>query len=114
MISEKDLNKKLKGKIVHTDGKGLWSSETRPTQIMRVQYDIIHVTEADEKPYDIKSMDVYLTKKSWDVRKHGLVYTDELWMKEFKKLLKKAGFVGKVSYSEQGMQGDNFVNLDWT
>ncbi len=42
------------------------------------------------------------------------ILTYELWMKEFKKLLKKAGFVGKVSYSEQGMQGDNFVNLDWT
>ena len=32
---------------------------------------------------------IYFNKKSWDVRKDGLIYTDDLFLKDFKQLLKK-------------------------
>src|SRR5271169_904613 len=110
-ITEKQLNKKLKGKTVNTRGDGYWSTTRRATKIMKIEYDILLTNPACQD--EIKYMNVYLTKKSWDTDKHGLVYTDKLWIREFRRLLKKAGFQGKVSYSEQGMQGDNYVNLDW-
>jgi hypothetical protein len=50
------------------------------------------------------------------MEKSGLIYTDALWMNEFRQQLVKLGFSKKaakdVSYSEQGMQSDYFVSMD--
>jgi len=60
---------------------------------------------------------VYFDHSEWDVNTDGLIYTDPNWEEEFRKLLmdkyqftKEA--VDAVSYSEQGMQGLDNVNLD--
>jgi hypothetical protein len=112
MITEKQLNKKLKGLRLNTSGLGLWSRAARETKVKRIELDIRQPFDGDK--YVPKSVNVYLTRKSWDVDKHGLVYTDPRWIKEFRAALRSVGFKGKVSYSEQGMQGDNYVNLDWS
>jgi hypothetical protein len=89
-----------------TDGKGFWSSDVRTTTIRKI--------ELDWEPTDKTSLllRVYFTKKDWNTEKHGLIYTDGAWMKDLKANLKQQGFpVGSLYYTEQGMQGDNFVSV---
>jgi hypothetical protein len=62
---------------------------------------------------DFGELRVFFNTATWDVNKLGLIYTDKQFMKELKKLLTAKGFdAGDVSYSEQGMQGDNYVSCD--
>jgi hypothetical protein len=54
---------------------------------------------------------------NWDTDKLGLIYTDKQFMREFKEVLAtKLGFtdaqLNKLCYSEQGMQGNNYVSMD--
>ncbi len=46
----------------------------------------------------------------------GLIYTDKIWINEFRALMRSLGFtrnaVNDISYSEQGMQGEDFVSMD--
>lgn len=62
------------------------------------------------------SLDVYFDEKDWITTKDGLIYTDELWLEDFKNNLLKIGFNSEslegLSYSEQGLQTKNTVNLD--
>jgi hypothetical protein len=56
---------------------------------------------------------VYFDIDTWDVDKLGLIYTDRQFEKELREFLNQQGLPGKdVSYSEQGMQGDDYVSLD--
>ena len=58
-------------------------------------------------------MRVYFNTDTWDVNKHGLIYTDKQFMQELRDTLNNAGFdASDVDYSEQGMQGDNYVSCD--
>jgi hypothetical protein len=45
-----------------------------------------------------------------------LIYTDKLWLREFKAGLRDTGLSIKatqnVGYSEQGMQGNDYVSMD--
>jgi hypothetical protein len=51
--------------------------------------------------------------ESWNVAKDGLIYTDRQFEKDLKAFLKLHGLPERgVSYSEQGMQGTNYVSLD--
>ena len=56
----------------------------------------------------------YFDKRQWDVNIHGLIYTDSLFIKGVKNLLKAKGFTyyDEIEYSEQGMQGDDYVDFD--
>jgi hypothetical protein len=93
--------------ILNTAGNGLWSGEERAVRItdMRLGY------VSDE--LDFGELCVYFNKKTWDVRKHGLIYTDKLFLRELRAFLDAQGLPGAdVDYSEQGMQGDNYVSLD--
>lgn len=48
--------------------------------------------------------------------RHGLIYTDHGFLSQFRGALVLAGFDGletcDVGYSEQGMQGEDFVSMD--
>lgn len=86
-------------------GGGLWSREKREVQVTG-----LGVRTHDE---DFGELRVYFTKRSWNIDKHGLIYTDNKFLKQLKGLLKEKGFAAAdVYYSEQGMQGDNYVSLD--
>jgi hypothetical protein len=45
-----------------------------------------------------------------------LIYTDPRWIGEFRALMRSLGFTSQacedINYSEQGMQGDNYVSMD--
>ena len=92
--------------VLNTCGNGYWSNVAKPVQItdMRVAY------VNDEK--DFGELRVYFDK-SWNVYEDGLIYTDRGFMVDLRNFLTMHGLDNlDVDYSEQGMQGDNYVSLD--
>ena len=104
----------------NTDGKGLWTEETREVLITGLGIGYSSLVYYPEDPFYGELRAHFIshgyTVGSWNVDGHGLIYTDKLWMKEFKKGLRAAGFsilaVRDVSYSEKGLQGLDYVSLD--
>jgi hypothetical protein len=97
----------MKQTIFSTVGDGYWSNVAKPVLItdMRVAY------VNDEG--DFGELRVYFDTNFWDVNKDGLIYTDRQFARDLVKFLNEQGLVGTdVDYSEQGMQGDNYVSLD--
>jgi hypothetical protein len=92
---------------LNTNGNGYWSRTVAAVEITALQLAYIN----DE--LDFGELRVYFNTATWDVNKQGLIYTDKQFMRELKELLTQKGFdVKDVSYSEQGMQGDNYVSCD--
>lgn len=100
--------------ILHTDGKrGLWSNVAKAVTITDIQLGKSTLWEGDTDKDMFGELRVYFDTDTWDTYQDGLIYTDECFLKELRKFLKEHGLAGAdVSYSEQGMQGDNFVSLD--
>ena len=98
----------------HTAGNGLWSSSVSKVQVLRVELAYYDPGEGDEG--DFGELRAYFNTQDWDVEQDGLIYTDKIWIEEFRALMKSLGFtraaVDDISYSEQGMQGDDFVSMD--
>lgn len=99
----------------NVDGTGHWSRHSR-----KVKHEKISLTVTWEKNYSITpgsaEFRVYFFNKEWDVEKVGLIYTDPKWIMELKNNLSLLGFSDKslkgLNYSEQGMQGDDYVSMD--
>ena len=100
---------------LNTDGKGLWSSKSKPVAVTYLSLSISTI-EDDENRKLFGELYVTFDLASWDTDKDGLIYTDRLFLKELHTFLKSQGFsdkaIDEVSYSEQGMQGDDYVSLD--
>ena len=94
----------------HTAGTGLWSSSVAAVQVLRVELAYVN----DE--CDFGELRAYFNTQDWDVENDGLIYTDEIWINEFRALMRSLGFtrnaVNDITYSEQGMQGSNYVSMD--
>lgn len=91
--------------VCDTNGKGLWTEKSRPVKVNKLE-----LVKYDE--FESGELRAYFTKSSWDVEKHGLIYTDKQFVKDLQAALKDTGLNGLVEYSEQGMQGDTFVSFD--
>ncbi len=92
---------------LNTGGGGYWSNTAQAVTIVDMQLGYI----SDE--LDFGELRVYFDTETWDVNKVGLIYTDRQFERELREFLTAHGLVGKdVSYSEQGMQGDDYVSLD--
>lgn len=89
-----------------TDGTGLWSNHARSVEVTGLEVPYVN------KERDFGELRVYFNTDSWDTEKHGLIYTDEGFLADLKDYLARAGYSTDVHYSEQGMQGDNYVSLD--
>ncbi len=62
---------------------------------------------------DFGELCVYFDTKTWDVNADGLIYTDRQFQNDLRAFLNTHGLPGAdVDYSEQGMQGDDYVSLD--
>ena len=105
----------MKTFTVKTDGKGLWSHKVTDVSIIDIEWDIGR--EEDEEPeYMVK---VYFDPKTWSPERDGLIYTDEGFRKELCKKLVTMSCSGelpklpwdKIDYTEQGMQGDDYVHM---
>ncbi len=98
--------------IFHTDGKrGLWSDVAKAVTITDIS--LGQGTQWEDEKDIFGELRVYFDTETWDTRKDGLIYTDRLFIKELQEFLTAHGLPGKdVCYSEQGMQGDDYVSLD--
>lgn len=96
--------------MTHTDGKGLWSQFEKTVTVIHVE---LAYTNED---VDFGELVAYFDTSTWDVTENGLIYTDPRWIDEFRGLMRSLGFTRKacedITYSEQGMQGNNYVSMD--
>ena len=90
--------------VLNTAGTGLWSDVAKAVRIVDMQ--VLWVD--DDKEYG--ELAVYFDD-SWDVETDGLIYTDRQFEAELNAFLLAQGLT-EVSYSEQGMQGDDYVSCD--
>ncbi len=89
-----------------TNGSGFWSSHARPVKVLRLDIHKFRSSDAGE-------LRIYFDTTVWDVSKHGLVYTDKQFIAELSAKLSSMGInVDSLTYSEQGMQGDDYVSCD--
>ena len=95
----------MKAVIFNTAGDGYWSRTAKAVEIVDMQLGYV----ADEK--DFGELCVYFNTADWDVNKDGLIYTDSEFLHELNAFLVEQGLCA-VEYSEQGMQGDDYVSLD--
>lgn len=95
---------------LNTDGKGRWSIECRPVHINDICLNYFAIDE--RVPYG----ELIAHFDNWNPSEHGLIYTDDLWINEFREALASLGVpascAAAVDYSEQGMQGSDYVSMD--
>ena len=92
--------------IFSTAGDGYWSNVSKNVEVtdMRINY------VSDER--DFGELCVYFNTDTWNVDVDGLIYTDTQFKLDLMQFVKQQGLVVDLCYSEQGMQGDNYVSLD--
>jgi hypothetical protein len=95
----------MKAVTFSTSGTGYWSRAQKTVQIVDMRLGYV----SDEK--DFGELCVYFNTKDWDVNVDGLIYTDRQFLQELNEFLVAQGLCA-ADYSEQGMQGDNYVSLD--
>jgi hypothetical protein len=109
MLNEKEI-KMQTYTTLHTNGLGYWSRTAKAVDVTKLDLQYIN----DER--DFGELCVYFTADSWDVNTMGLIYTDKQFKRELREYLVTLGFTqaeaDDVEYSEQGMQGDNYVSCD--
>ena len=102
-----------------TNGKGLWTDEKRTVLINKIDIGYTSLTYYPEGAFNGElrayfSPDGY-SSGSWNTSAYGLIYTDKLWLREFKRGLRKLGFsvlaVRDIEYSERGQSSD-YVSMD--
>lgn len=95
---------------LHTNGLGWWSRTAKAVGITKLDLQYIN----DER--DFGELCVHFDTATWDCAVHGLIYTDKQFMRELRDYLVSLGFTraeaDDVCYSEQGMQGDDYVSCD--
>ena len=92
---------------LNTNGCGYWSEVAKPVKIVS-----INVPWVDDEE-EGGELHVYFDTASWDVNTDGLIYTDRQFESELKAFLNSIGLCGEdITYSEQGMQGNDYVSLD--
>jgi hypothetical protein len=92
--------------ILSTCGDGYWSNVAKPVLVTDMQLGYVN----DEG--DFGELRVYFDTEFWDVNVDGLIYTDSQFYADLQQLIKAQGLVVDLCYSEQGMQGDDYVSLD--
>jgi len=93
--------------ILHTIGDGYWSDAAKSVKITKLV--VPYINEEDF----FGELRIHFDRKSWNVDKLGLIYTDTLFEFELKEWLKSLGYDSSdVGYSEQGMQEVDYVSCD--
>lgn len=87
---------------VITSGMGLWSEAVK-----EVICNGFSVPYANEE-VDFGELRVYFDTETWNVNEDGLIYTDPAFLAA----IRMAMGTNDIEYSEQGMQGANFVSFD--
>ena len=90
---------------LNTNGRGYWSRTATAVEIVDMQLGYV----AEDRDYG--ELRVYFNTDTWDVNTMGLIYTDKQFRQELNDFLVAQG-LATAEYSEQGMQGDNYVSFD--
>jgi hypothetical protein len=97
-------------KMFTTCGDGYWSTVAKEVFVESINMFI----NADKEDGD-GDLQAYFTEETWN-DSYGLIYTDSEFLACVHTALIKAGIsieaAEDVCYSEQGMQGDNYVSMD--
>ena len=115
------LNKDLRGKEVKAfpksfvaDNLDTKAKEIRGTQTFKISSVRSPYNDPDTGNKDtFISLDIVL--KGYNAEVYGLIYTDSIFLRSLKDLIKQtsvASLIKDIHYSEHGMQGDDYVNLD--
>lgn len=95
--------------FLSTSGKGLWGARKQDIKITKIE---ARMYEGE----DFGELRVYFSTKTWNTETDGLIYTDPLFLRQLHSFLRTLGLPAtdrSVDYSEQGMQGDDYVSLDF-
>jgi hypothetical protein len=95
---------------LHTSGGGYWSGRAATVDIVKLD---LQYCNPDK---DFGELCVYFSPASWDTATDGLIYTDPLFLQTLRTYLQSIGFTeaeaNDVTYSEQGMQSEEYVSFD--
>lgn len=92
--------------VFNTAGDGYWSNVSKDVEVTDMKLGYV----SDEQ--DFGELRVYFDTATWNVNTDGLIYTDSKFKQDLMQFVKQQGLVVDLCYSEQGMQGDNYVSLD--
>lgn len=92
--------------IMNTSGDGYWSNVAKPVEVTDMRLGYVN------EDRDFGELRVYFNTDTWNVDADGLIYTDRQFYVDLQKFIKEHGLVVDLCYSEQGMQGDDYVSLD--
>ena len=95
----------MKAVVFNTAGDGYWSRTAKAVEITDMRLTWV----GEDK--DFGELLVFFNTADWDVNKDGLIYTDSEFLHDLNAFLVEQGLC-PVTYSEQGMQGDDYVSLD--
>jgi hypothetical protein len=100
---------------LHTNGLGYWSRKATAVDITKLDLQYCNY-ERDFGELCVHFATDELGCNCWDTAVDGLIYTDKQFMTELRAYLQTIGFTeaeaNDVSYSEQGMQTDEYVSCD--
>lgn len=93
--------------ILNTAGDGLWSRAKCAVNVTAISVPYLN----EERTFG--ELRVHFNEVLWPVDQLGLIYTDSQWIRELQVMLAGMGYaVDDVDYSEQGMQGTDYVSCD--
>lgn len=93
--------------MLSTDGCGYWSEVAKDVKV--IGYELAYTDDEG----DFGELRVYFDIQSWNVNTDGLIYTDRKFERDIRALFTQLGLAGNdIDYSEQGMQGNNYVSFD--
>ena len=92
--------------IFNTSGDGYWSNVAKSVEIVDMRLGYV------DEDKDFGELCVYFNTATWDVSKDGLIYTDGQFKQDLMAFIEQHGLVVDLCYSEQGMQGEDYVSLD--
>ena len=92
--------------VFNTSGDGYWSEVAKAVRVTGMSLGYV----AEDKEFG--ELRVYFSEADWDCEEHGLIYTDSGFYADLQEFIKQQGLVVDLCYSEQGMQGDDYVSLD--
>jgi hypothetical protein len=102
--------------VCKTHGNGYWSNEELKTTVKKINFEVAYFSEDSVTLY----VEVFFSQREWNIETDGLIYTDTNWIKDFSKNFVKLPEVKNlvkmkdIDYTEQGMQGDNYVSLSFS
>ena len=105
MMNETKNTEMSKAIKFNTNGKGTWTTKASSVGITNIKL----CKSNPETGY--AELRVYFDRAEWSVRRDGLIYGDPRFLKDLKAFFKEHNLPTSIDYTEQGMQGFEFVSF---